>query len=186
MIPLKQRKPYQLPRDAFEYAVIIAASLADYFTRTRRALGFAALGRRLVILPAEKGERQLYKILTELSTLEDEGRKSLQQLMEGQVKNISRGSLAVIITPREIDAIQENISLAERWGIRTKVVQVIPGSFGIDKNTSQNEITTLPNGILLNQQALRQDQGTAQGSLFRNKKDLIRIAYGDEISAKLG
>ena len=178
MISLKQRKPYQISCDGFEYAVSIAASLADYFTRTRRALGFAAIGKRLIILPAEKGERQLHKILKELSTIEDEGKKPLGQLITGQVKNIRRGSLAIVITPREQASILGSLKLMERWGVRTQVIQVVPQSFGTDKKTSQNEIMTLPYGILRNRQA--------QGSLFPNKKDLIRISYGDEISAKLG
>ena len=178
MIPLKQRKPYQIPCDGFEYAVSIASSLADYFTRNRRAFGFAAIGKKLVILPAEKGERQLHKILKELSTIEDEGRKPLEQLITGQVKNISRGSLAIIITPKQQSSIRDSLKLMERWGVRTQVIQIVTQSFGVDKKTSQAVNYINENEIM----TLRQ----AQGSLSPNKIDLIRISYGDEISAKLG
>jgi uncharacterized protein (DUF58 family) len=158
-LPINKKQPYQLPRDGFEYAVSIAASLAEYYIRTKRAVGFASYGRQLVILPAEKGQRQLHKILNQLAAIEDTGTIPIQALMERQIKNIPRGSTLILISPLPYNKLITSVQHALRWGMRAQVIQIETNSFLSPKSTG-----TIPDLSI---------------------KNLIRISYGDEISVKL-
>lgn len=159
LLPLRNRKVYQLPRDGFEYAVSVTASLADYFTRSQRALGFAAFGRQLTILPAEKGQRQLQKILKILANLEDAGNMPIQVLIERQIKNITRGSALLIITAQKYAEMRVCLDTAARWSLRTRVIRIDRDSFKAGRKGKKED--------------------------HAEKRNLIRIAYGDEIAKKL-
>jgi uncharacterized protein (DUF58 family) len=82
--PLDQKAPEQLwilprkidvplPPDSFEYSVSAAASIANYYILEGRSVGFASYGKHLSITPAERGERQLGKILEICAFLRPEG-----------------------------------------------------------------------------------------------------------------
>jgi len=160
LLPFKKRNAYQLPRDGFEYAVSMCASLADYYTRANKAVGFAACGKQLGILPAEKGERQLLKILNQLAVIEDQGTLLVQDLIQKQIRNIPRGSALVVISPRVSNDLSACLLLVRRWGLRAKFIH-------IDSNT------------FLTQNVKKEIKKR------KETKNLIRIGYGDEISSKL-
>lgn len=63
---LAKRPKIKLPPSTLEYGVSIAASLAHYFLRQRRSVGFASAGQTFTVLPAERSERQEAKILKRL------------------------------------------------------------------------------------------------------------------------
>lgn len=88
-----------LPANTFEYAVSIAASMANYYIRIGRAVGLASSGASFTLLPAERGERQLGKILEMLAHLNYDGELPLMGLIEGQAPYLTRGSTVIIITP---------------------------------------------------------------------------------------
>jgi len=162
LLPLKKKAAYRLPKDGFEYAVSIAASIADFYLRSNLAVGFAVHGQNLNILPAEKGQRQLHKILDNLASLEDEGDMPVQVLIERQLRNISRGSALVIITTRDQTAMNLSVRMAHRRGLSALVIQIDSNSFSAEPEISQRD-----------------------ESKRVNVKNLIRIAYGDDIPAKL-
>lgn len=168
LLPINRKKVYKLPRDGFEYAVSVCASLARYYLRDGRAVGFSALGSKLNILPAEKGQRQLNKMLTKLAAIQDNGDLSIQTLIERQIKNIARGSSLVMITTQDINEIAASLELVRRWGLRAQVIQIDKASFY--RNANDMKVRTID---------------ASPSAPIKISKNLIRIAYGDEISRAL-
>ena len=66
LLPLKSRNFYQLPRDGFDYALSVTASLAAYYIQDKKVVGLAAYGDTLTILPSEKAWDMLVAIIGEL------------------------------------------------------------------------------------------------------------------------
>lgn len=94
-----KRPKIKLPPSTFEYAVSIAASLAHYFIRQRRAVGYASAGQNFSVLPAERSERQEAKILDTLAFVEANGELSIAGLVSTQASLLPQGSSAILVTP---------------------------------------------------------------------------------------
>jgi uncharacterized protein (DUF58 family) len=159
-VSLRKTHHYLLPRDCFEYAVSIAASLTKYFLERNLTIGFVCASESTYILPPEKGTRQLYKILERLSIIQDDGNLHVEQLIKKQVKNIAKGSVMILITS---DYDQPNEIAYE--ALRRKGYQVL---FVILDNNSFQPGNTSMAGL-------------------RNKisASKIRISYGDDLEKVL-
>jgi uncharacterized protein (DUF58 family) len=129
---LWRRKPEEvrLPSATIEYAVSAAASIANYYIIRGYAVGLATAGQIYTVLPAERGERQLGKILEVLAFIEGEGKLPLYGLVTAQAGTIPRGSTVILIT----SSVQSEVLLAsgelERRGLQPVVVLINAGSFG--------------------------------------------------------
>jgi uncharacterized protein (DUF58 family) len=133
------RKPpkFEMPASTEEYAVSIAASIAQYFLRNGQALGLAAAGQRWEAVQADRGERQVTKILETLSVLRAEGGLPLHELLYRETTGLPRGTTLIIVTP----------SVNVRWaraarhlastGLRVVPVMIDPGTFGGDPGSDQ-------------------------------------------------
>jgi len=127
---LKQQRRFQLPPSTEEYAVTIAASIAKYYIEQKREVGIATAGQHYSILPPERGERQLGKILEMLAILKADGDLSLLSLVSTQINNLTRGSTIILVTPSHDDEIIKLvIALIER-GLLPVVVLIDQASFG--------------------------------------------------------
>jgi uncharacterized protein (DUF58 family) len=126
-----------LPPSTEEYAVSIAASLARYYIQHERVIGLVSAGRNYTVIPAEKGGRQLGKILEALALLKTDGKLPLQGLVEAQARNLPRGSTVVIITPGFGDGVSLSIELLSRRGMRPIVVLLDAESFGGPSGSSR-------------------------------------------------
>lgn len=155
LVPLKERRHYQLPGDAFEYAVSACAALCEYYLDTGQSLGFASNGRQTNIFPAEKGLRQLNKLLFHLAGIRDEGKMDVIHLLNQQAKNIARGSLLLLVTSRNSTLYSQSTQLARHWGLNLRLIQIDAASF-----------STIP----------------ASDEEISLNKNIIRIGYGDDIS----
>lgn len=94
------RKPkIDLPPSSLEYSVSIAASLAHYFIRQRRAVGYASAGQTYNVLPAERSERQEAKILETLAFVQADGNLSMAGLVATQSALLPQGSSVILVTP---------------------------------------------------------------------------------------
>jgi uncharacterized protein (DUF58 family) len=122
-----------LPPSTEEYAVSAAASLARYYLQRGRVVGLAFAGRVYRVLPAERGGRQLGKVLESLALLRAEGKLPMQALIETEVRNLPRGSTVVMITPATGDEMVVTVELLERRGMRPVVVLLDAASFGGSK-----------------------------------------------------
>lgn len=124
------QKKATLPHDTFEYSVTIAASIANYFIRQGRSVGLAAAAKGLAVLPAERGERQLSKILETLAFLHADGRMPLVGLVEAQAAHLARGSTVVLVTSSVQESVVVAVDELMRRDIRPILVLVDPSSFG--------------------------------------------------------
>ncbi len=151
-----------LPPATEEYAVSIAASLARYYLQRGRIVGLVSSGRNFRVLPAERGGRQLGKILESLALLHAEGRLPMQALVEAEIRSLPRGSTVILITPDLGDSVPLACELVLRRGMRPVVILLDVASFGgggsIDKVSANLAMMGVP---------------------------LCKVAYGDDLSSVL-
>jgi uncharacterized protein (DUF58 family) len=112
-----------------EYAVTVTASLAAHLISQGRSVGFMAWGQHRVLIPADRGGRQLIKILRALSVLRAEGTTGLGELLVAESRQFSRQDTLIVVTP----------SLREEWvaslrgqmnrGMHGMAVVIEPGTF---------------------------------------------------------
>ncbi len=126
----RKRFKFQLPPATLEYAVTIAASLARYYLQRSRAVGLVSAGYSLRVLPADRGGRQLSKILEALALIQAEGDLPLHGLVEAQARHLPRGSTAVMITPSASDTVFQTADILVRRGLRPIAVLVDASTFG--------------------------------------------------------
>jgi uncharacterized protein (DUF58 family) len=88
----------QLAPSTVEYGCTIAASLAQYFIRLDRSVGFLCYaGTREVVQP-DRGERQLDRLLEILAVIQGEGRIPLHQVLASEGTRLARHTTLVAIT----------------------------------------------------------------------------------------
>jgi uncharacterized protein (DUF58 family) len=128
-------KEFQLPPSTEEYGVAVAASLAQHFLRRDRALGIASYGQRREVVQADRGERQLTKILETLAVLRAEGHVPLPELIRAEGQQLVRGTSVIIITPS--DHIQWLVTARqmERAGMRVVAIVIDAATFGGNQTT---------------------------------------------------
>jgi uncharacterized protein (DUF58 family) len=138
---LWKRTQINLPPSTEEYGISIAASLSRYFLRQGRAVGFVSAGQVLSMIPADRGGRQLSKILEALALLRAEGALPLRGLIESEAQTIPRGSTIVMIT----HSVEEDVALSADWinrrGLRPILVLINTASFNGLSGTDQLEAT---------------------------------------------
>jgi uncharacterized protein (DUF58 family) len=127
---IRYKKAFHLPPDTMEYAISITASLARYYTRQKREVGLVSSGQSYSVLPAERGERQMGKILEILAVLEPEGEMPFWALINSQVNHLARGSTVLLITPSTDETILTiTMGLIHR-GLIPVIILIDPASFG--------------------------------------------------------
>jgi uncharacterized protein (DUF58 family) len=81
-----------------EYGIAIAASLAKHFIERDRGVGFIAYSQQRQVIPADRGERQLSKILETLAVIQAEGRIPISEILTAEGAHLGRNTTAVVIT----------------------------------------------------------------------------------------
>jgi uncharacterized protein (DUF58 family) len=151
-----------LPPSTEEYSVSIAASVARFFLQRGRAVGLVYAGRYFSVLSAERGGRQLGKILETLALLHADGVMPIQALVEAEVRSLPRGSTVIVITPSTGNEVVLSAELLSRRGMRPVVVLVDAASFGGSPGTERIAANLGVIGI-----------------------PICRVAYGDDLSTTL-
>ncbi len=120
---------YLLPSSE-EYAVTVAASLAHYFLTSDRALGFVSYCPGRVVMPPDRGLRQLARIMETLAAASSNGSVPLAQTLALEGHLPGRGATAVVITADMSPAWGAEAYGLARRGLRVVVVLLDPASFG--------------------------------------------------------
>jgi uncharacterized protein (DUF58 family) len=120
-----------------EYAVTIAASLGQYFLRRKRAVGLVSQGRSLNVLPPDKSDRQLEKMLEALALLNAEGSLSIAALSTIQARRVPRGSTVILITPSVRREVAFAADVLLQGGLQVVVVLLDAASFGGPPGTAE-------------------------------------------------
>jgi len=125
-----RRPTVSLPRDSFEYGVSAAASLANYFLLERRAVGLACAAGKAIVIPAERGQRQVNKIMETLAFLQPDGTLPLLGLVTMRAKLLPIGTGVILITPSIKPEVLLAVDDLQRRNLRPVVVMIKPDTFG--------------------------------------------------------
>jgi len=109
--------------------------VANYFIKQGQAVAFASFGQMYVALPAERGDRQISKILETLAFLKPEGNLPLLGLINAQISNITRGSVVVMVSSANDTTISEAAEALVQHKIKPVVILIDRGSFGASENS---------------------------------------------------
>jgi len=134
---LRNRKPLwarveqlQLEPSTEEYAVTAAASVAEFFIRHKRSVGLVAYGQRREIIQADRGERQLVKILDTLAALRAEGKMPFSQVLSVEGGRLTRGTTVVAISPSVQEKWTQIALFLDGAGLRVVTILIDAASFG--------------------------------------------------------
>lgn len=131
----KHKFEFSLPPSTEEYAVSSAASIARYYLRMGRSLGFVSSGQTMALIPPDRGGRQLGKILESLALIRAEGNLPIWGLIDIHAQHLVRGSTIVLITHSVEQEIVIATDLLVRRGLRPVVVLIDAGSFNGPEGT---------------------------------------------------
>jgi len=120
-----------------EYAATLAGSLARHYLQAGRTLGYAAAGATLTILPAERGGRQLNKIIESTAIFVADGLTEFGDFVLRQSRHLPRGSTLFLITPSVDEPIVVLADQLQRLGQRAFVILLDAASFGGNQGTDQ-------------------------------------------------
>ncbi len=134
---LGKKPEAELPASTLEYGVTIAASLAHYFTRERRAVGLIAAGQTHIAIPADHSTRQEEKILETLAFVKVGQTLPIESLVRAQAGQLLGGSSAVIITPSVKPELRLAIDELQRRNLYPTVVLLDAKSFGGEAGSTQ-------------------------------------------------
>ncbi len=90
--------PVILPPTTEEYLISAAASLARFFIRQDRSLGFVGYGQARVVVQPDRGERQLSKIMETLSVFRTTGWTPLLDALALEAELLPRGATLIVLT----------------------------------------------------------------------------------------
>lgn len=125
----KHKFEFTLPPSSEEYEVSCAASIARYFLRQGRSVGFVSSGQTLAMIPPDRGGRQLGKILESLALLRAEGTLPIWGLIDIQAQHLVRGSTVILITHSVEQEVVIATDFLARRGLRPVVVLIDAASF---------------------------------------------------------
>jgi uncharacterized protein (DUF58 family) len=112
-----------------EYAVTIAASLANHFLEQTRNVGVIFNNHHHDVIPADRGPRQMTKILEQLAVMQADGQTPLAERLLTESMRFDRNSTVVIITPSTDERwVQSVIQLVAR-NIRCVAATIEPSTF---------------------------------------------------------
>ena len=126
----KASVPFALPPSTEEYAISAAASIAQFFLRRDRTLGLVASGQRREILQADRGERQLEKILETLAVLRAQGNVSFEEVLYRETPSLPRGTTLVLISPSTDPRWAQVARHLKRSGLHVTTVVLDAKTFG--------------------------------------------------------
>ncbi|RME80083.1 MAG: DUF58 domain-containing protein [Caldilineae bacterium] len=113
-----------------EYAITAAASLARRYLGERRAVGLITYTHHREIIQADRGERQLNKILETLAVLEPTGVLPFDRLLTAEGNYLDRASSVIAITPSTdltwVAALRE----LRRRGVNSTAILIAANTFG--------------------------------------------------------
>jgi len=145
---LTKGQPFRLPPETEEYAISIAASIAKYYISQKREVGLVSAGQNYSVFPAERGQRQLGKILETLAVIRAEGKMPIWGLISSQLNHLARGSTVILITPSSEENIHTAVLELIHRGLMPVVFLIDQSSFGGQNNPDALARELTSQGIL--------------------------------------
>ena len=122
-----------------------------------------ACGPSLLVIPPDRGGRQLIKVLEALALLRAEGEVPIWTLVDLQARQIPRGSTVVLVTPSTETEVVMAVDLLLRRALRPVVVLLDAASFGGPEGTEALAATVAGMGVPVRRVACGDDLGQALG-----------------------
>jgi uncharacterized protein (DUF58 family) len=132
---------FKLAETTEEYTVTVAASLAQFFLRQDRAVGMLAYGQSNESLQADRGERQLNRILETLAVLRARGEVPVTNVIHAEMHLFPRGTTVICVTPSVDQRWATTARQLQRRGLRVVTVLINPATFGA--TVSSDRLLTL-------------------------------------------
>jgi uncharacterized protein (DUF58 family) len=110
-----------------EYGVTAAASLARHLIERGRSVGLVS---QTATLPADRGPRQLERILEVLALVRATSHLTLPALLAAETSRFARSSTLMIVTPSTAEAWARFCQALSGRGIRTTAILVEASTFG--------------------------------------------------------
>lgn len=147
-VPWDAPTEFELAPTTEEYGVTAAASLSRHFVEMNRTVGlitYGGSGRRLI--QADRGERQLNKILEQLAIVRAKGRVPLQQLLAAEERLFGRNTTVVVVTPSTSEVWVNPLRDLGRRGVRTMAVVLDASTFGQAPSSLSLVTSLIANGV---------------------------------------
>jgi len=125
-----REEDYKLPDSTEEYAVTVAASLAQHFIRHDRAIGLLANGQTHQLILPDRGERQINRLLETLAVLRAEGQVAIEDVLDAESRIFPRGTTIIIVTPSNNESLASVVKQLSRRGLQMVTILIEPESFG--------------------------------------------------------
>ena len=124
-----KKSQIELPPITTEYAVTVAASLARYFLMRNRSVGMSSRGRGREFLQADRGERQLNKIMEALAVVEAGGGLPLANLIATEGVRLNRNDTVIAISADPSPAWAIALQQIQRRGVNSVAVIIDATTF---------------------------------------------------------
>jgi len=173
---IRQKQAFELPVDTEEYAITIAASITKYYIHQNREVGLVSAGQGYSILPAERGERQLGKILETLAVLRAEGDMPLWGLVSSQLAHLARGSTVVLITASAEQQLLNVVMELIQRGLKPVVILIDQVSFGGSQDPAELESKLIHHGVLT--------LIVREGDDIKSVLETPRVVFGEKFFSK--
>ncbi len=131
-----------------EYGVTVAASVARHFLMRNRAVGFIANAQRREVIQADRGERQLTRILETLAVIEARGRMPFAQVLAIEGQHLSRNASVIAISPATSSSWVMALRDLNRRGVRSLAILLAANTFGSAPSWQETLMALHMNGIL--------------------------------------
>jgi uncharacterized protein (DUF58 family) len=128
----RQRSQFELPPSTTEYAVTATASLARFFVLRNRAVGMSSRGRAREFLQADRGERQLNKILEALAVVDALGDLPFAQLIATDGVRLNRNDTVLAVSADPSIEWARALQQLQRRGVNSIAVVVDGSTFAGD------------------------------------------------------
>jgi uncharacterized protein (DUF58 family) len=122
--------PIELPPSTEEYLISAAASIAQFFLRRDRTLGLVAMGQRREVMQADRGERQLERILETLAVLRAQGKTPFEEVLYRETPALTRGTTLILLSPSTDPKWAQVARHLRRSGLHVTAVVIDAKSFG--------------------------------------------------------
>jgi uncharacterized protein (DUF58 family) len=137
-----------IPPSTEEYGVTIAASVARHFLMRNRAVGFIANAQRREVIQADRGERQLTRILETLAVIQAHGRTPFAQVLAIEGQHLGRNVSIIAISPATSLSWVAALRDLNRRGVRSLAILLAANTFGPAPSYQETLTALHTNGIL--------------------------------------
>lgn len=112
-----------------EYAVTIGASLSNHFLEQTRNVGMIFNNHNNDDIPADRGPRQMTKILEQLAVMHADGRTPIAERLLTESIRFDRNSTVIIVTPSTDEQWVRSVTQLVARGVRCVAIAIEPSTF---------------------------------------------------------